>query len=175
MGKSIFSIFLAKINFIIWATCLSSGQVWNYVLKPITRRQVLDSSKLKEFADDNFKFEKNGRKVSKRIENTVGKGEIARYEHFLLFPQCFQRLVSQGHHKVSLCGNGLKNNDQFIHCSNVFTCISIFSAIFHTIFFPPSCLQQLGLSRSPVNKYNYSNFSCFMGVLSTLNPFPNKP
>ena len=26
----------------------------------------------------------------KRVENTVGEGEIARYEQFLLFPQCFQ-------------------------------------------------------------------------------------
>ena len=26
------------------------------------------------------------------MENTVGKGEIARYEQFLLFPQCFQVL-----------------------------------------------------------------------------------
>ena len=26
--------------------------------KPITRRQISDSSKLKEFADDNFKFHK---------------------------------------------------------------------------------------------------------------------
>ena len=26
---------------------------------------------------------------SKSIENNVGKGEIARYEQFLLFPQCF--------------------------------------------------------------------------------------
>ena len=36
-------------------------------------------SKLKEFADDNFKFDENGRKLSKRLENTVGKGEITRY------------------------------------------------------------------------------------------------
>ena len=41
------------------------------------------------FADDNFKFDENGRKLSKQVENTVGKGEIARYEQFLLFPQCF--------------------------------------------------------------------------------------
>ena len=27
----------------------------------------------------------------KQVENTVGKGEIARYEQFLLFPQCFQK------------------------------------------------------------------------------------
>ena len=49
----------------------------------------LDSSKMKEFADDNFKFDENGRKLSKLVENTVGKGEIAHYEQFFLFPQCF--------------------------------------------------------------------------------------
>ena len=76
---------------------------------PITRPQILDSSKLKEFADDNFKFDKNGRKLSKWVENTAGKGEIARYEQFLLFPQCFQKFVSQGRQKVSLSGNGLKH------------------------------------------------------------------
>ena len=26
-----------------------------------------------------------------KVENTVGKGEIAHYEQFLLFPQCFQK------------------------------------------------------------------------------------
>ena len=26
------------------------------------------------------------------MKNGVGKGEIARYEQFLLFPQCFQKL-----------------------------------------------------------------------------------
>ena len=57
----------------------------------ITRRQTLDCFKLKEFADDNFKLDENGRKFSKWVENTVGKGEIARYEQFLLFPQCFQK------------------------------------------------------------------------------------
>ena len=63
---------------------------------PITRRQILDSAKLNEFADDNFKFKENGRKLSKRVENTVGKGEIARYEQFLLFPQCFQEACFPG-------------------------------------------------------------------------------
>ena len=47
---------------------------------------MLDSSKLKEFAEDNFKFDENGRKLSKQVENTVGKGEIARNKQFLLFP-----------------------------------------------------------------------------------------
>ena len=30
------------------------------------------------------------------VENTVGKGEIARYEQFLLFPQCFQKACFPG-------------------------------------------------------------------------------
>ena len=29
------------------------------------------------------------------VENTVGKGEIARYEQFLLFPQCFQKACTE--------------------------------------------------------------------------------
>ena len=33
----------------------------------------LDSFKLKDFADDNFSFDKNGRKFTKWVENTVGK------------------------------------------------------------------------------------------------------
>ena len=66
-----------------------------------------DSFKLKEFADDKFKLDKNGGKFSKLVENTVGKAEIACHEQFLVFPQCFQKLVSQGRQKVSFCGNGL--------------------------------------------------------------------
>ena len=46
---------------------------------------------LEEFKDDNFKFDEKGRKFTPmRIENTVGKGEIARYEQLLL-SQCFQK------------------------------------------------------------------------------------
>ena len=47
-------------------------------------------------SDDNFKFDENGRKLSKQVENTVGKGEIARCEQFLLFPQCFQKACFPG-------------------------------------------------------------------------------
>ena len=54
-------------------------------------QEILDSSKLKEFADDNFKFDENGRRFSKWVENTVGKGELGGYEQFLLFPPCFQK------------------------------------------------------------------------------------
>ena len=51
---------------------------------------------MKEFADDNFKSDENGRKLSKWVENSVGKGAIARYKQFLLFPQCFQMACFPG-------------------------------------------------------------------------------
>ena len=59
--------------------------------KPFPKRQIFDPSKLREFSDDNSEFDEKGKKLSKRVENTVGKGEIAHYEQFLLFPQCFQK------------------------------------------------------------------------------------
>ena len=49
------------------------------------------SSNLKEFAEDNFKFDENGGNFYKRAENTEEKGEFACYEQFLILPQCFQR------------------------------------------------------------------------------------
>ena len=61
------------------------------VLRP--HISIIDTSKLKVFRH-NFQFDENGRKSSKWVENTVGKGEIARYEQFLIFPQCFQKTGS---------------------------------------------------------------------------------
>ena len=76
---------------------------YNYFF-PSPDDKILDSSKLKEFADGNFKFVENGRKLSKRVENTVGKGEIARNEQFLLFPLCFQKACFPGASKgVIVC------------------------------------------------------------------------
>ena len=66
------------------------------------KRQMLDSSNLYNYADDNFKFDENGGKFSYRLENTVGKGEIALYEQFLLFPQCFQKTCTADLQKPGL-------------------------------------------------------------------------
>ena len=41
---------------------------------------------MKQFTDNNFRLDENGRKFFKQIENTVEKGEIARYKQFLFFP-----------------------------------------------------------------------------------------
>ena len=63
---------------------------------------------MKEFADDNFKFGENGRKFSKQAENTVEKGEIARYEQLLLFPQCFQKTCDADMQKPGLVWERVK-------------------------------------------------------------------
>ena len=91
---------------------------------PITRRQILDSFKLKEFADNNFKFDENGRKLSKRVENTVGKGEIAHNEQFLLFQKCFQKACFPGaSNGVTVWEWDIKMKTTLVVCS--FSCTKV--------------------------------------------------
>ena len=59
-------------------------------------------SKLKALADDNFKFAENGIELLEQVENTVGKGEIARFEQFLLFPLGFQKTSTADMKKLGL-------------------------------------------------------------------------
>ena len=66
------------------------------LLNPLPDDKILDWSKLKQSADNNFEFDVNSRKFSKLVENTVGKGEIACYEQFLLFPLFSKGLFPRG-------------------------------------------------------------------------------
>ena len=59
--------------------------------EPFPKRQILDFSKLKDFADSNFKFNENGGKISKTVENTVGKGENARYCRHIKTRACLRK------------------------------------------------------------------------------------
>ena len=47
---------------------------------------------MRAFADDKFYVAKMMASVFDRVENIVGKGN----QHFLLFPQCFQKLSFSG-------------------------------------------------------------------------------
>ena len=93
--KKYFPLFLPKTNL---------KQNYHKIIyhEPFPRQHILDSSKLLEFVDNNFKFDKNGRKFSCRIENTVEKGEIAHYEQFLLFSHCFQKTITADKRKPGL-------------------------------------------------------------------------
>ena len=53
--------------------------------------KILDEVKLNAFADDKIIVAQMKISVFDRVENIVGKGENAGYQHLLLFQQCFQK------------------------------------------------------------------------------------
>ena len=57
----------------------------------------MDSSELKDFTDNNSKFDENGGKFPKSVENTVGKGEIAS------FPTVFSKDLYCRHVQTRAC------------------------------------------------------------------------
>ena len=84
--------------------------VWsNFNRQPFPKQQILNSSKLKEFADDNFKFDENGKKLSERVENTVGKSKLLVTSNFSFSHSVFKRLVLQTRKNQGLFGKGLNN------------------------------------------------------------------
>ena len=77
-------------------------------LNPLPDDKILDLTKLKAFADDKLNVTQNIKGVFHRIENIVGKEENAGYQHFLLFPQCFQRAFSSRASKVVIVWERIK-------------------------------------------------------------------
>ena len=57
--------------------------------------KILGQSKLKAFADDNLNVAKTVKFLFDRVENIVGKGENAGYQHFLLFLHVFKKVLCQ--------------------------------------------------------------------------------
>ena len=72
--------------------------------------KILYLSKFKQFADDKIIVTQKLKFTMGRMENIVGNGENVGYQHFLLFPQYFQKLsfpeVLKG-----LCGKELTRLD----------------------------------------------------------------
>ena len=62
-----------------------------YFVNSLPNDKISNQSKLKAFADDNLHVNKKWKFALERVENIVGKGENASYQHSLLFPQCFQK------------------------------------------------------------------------------------
>ena len=73
-----------------------------YKLKnvPLPDNKILGLPKLKAFADDKLNVTQNVNVVFHRIQNIMGKEENAGYQHFFLFPQCFQKAFSSSASKV---------------------------------------------------------------------------
>ena len=68
--------------------------------KSLPNYKILASTKLKAFADNKFNIAKMLISLFDGVENIVRKGENAGYQHFLLFPQCFQKASFSGFLKV---------------------------------------------------------------------------
>ena len=64
---------------------------------------------MKEFADDNLKFDENSRKFSKWVGNTVEKEKLHVTNNFSYSYSVFRRLILQTCEDQVLFGKGLKN------------------------------------------------------------------
>ena len=94
------------------APSLNLGRSYNGILaNRLTHSHITKlwtRPKLKAFADDKLNVTKMIISVFDRVENFVGKGEIACTSNFSFSHNVFKRRLSQRRQKVSLCGNGLK-------------------------------------------------------------------
>ena len=72
-------------------------------LNPFPKQQILDCSKLKEFADDNFKFVGNGRKLSKTGRKHCGKRRNCSLRAISPFPTVFSKGLYCRHIKTRAC------------------------------------------------------------------------
>ena len=89
-------------------TLIDSGK--NSCLTLSLSHKILDLTKLKAFADDKINVAKMMIPVFDRLENIVGKGENAGYQHFLLFLHCFQKVSFFGSLKSGFCGKELTHS-----------------------------------------------------------------
>ena len=62
----------------------------------LPNNKFLDWSKLKAFADNKRNLAEKLKFILGRVENIVGKGENVGFQHFFLFPQCFQMASISG-------------------------------------------------------------------------------
>ena len=67
-----------------------------------TERQNLWPFQIESIASDNSNVNQKLKFALGMAENIVRKGENAGYQHFLLFPQCFQKASSVGSLKVEI-------------------------------------------------------------------------
>ena len=72
------------------------------IFNPLPKEKILDLSKLKVFADNKVNLTQKLKFAYGKVNNIVGKGENAGYQHFLLFPHCFQKAIFSGPLRVRI-------------------------------------------------------------------------
>ena len=91
-----------NLHFLLFPQCFLLYERQKLTFNSLPNDKILDHSKLKAFADDEINVNEKLKFALGRVENIVGKGENAAYQHFLLFPQCFQKLSLSGSLKVGI-------------------------------------------------------------------------
>ena len=113
-----------SLKFLIWervikASILGSTRPWIVLRKvkqntrivchvektyfnPLSNDKILDWSNLESFADDKVSVTQKQKFFLGWVENVAGKRENAGYQHFLLFPQSFQKAVFVGSLKLGI-------------------------------------------------------------------------
>ena len=89
--------FLIQI-YIVICKCFEFGVVYKILsfgkeLTSLPNDKILDWSKFKAFVDNKINLNHKLKLDTGRAESIVGKGKNVGYQHFLLFPQCFHRVV----------------------------------------------------------------------------------
>ena len=79
--------------------CPNLKQIW---IISLPNDNILEWFKLKALADDKVNVSEKLKFVLGRVENIVGKGENAGYQHFHLFQQWFQKASFPGSLKVGI-------------------------------------------------------------------------
>ena len=88
---------ISTLHYCFLSKCAQYDLSFRWALKHDSFIHSLDLPKLKALADDKINDREKLKFLLGSVENIVEKGENAGYQHFLLFPQCFQEaFFSQG-------------------------------------------------------------------------------
>ena len=109
---------------------------WNSYLVAFNRTIFINSTKQQSFkliqiestCGDKINVTENLKFILVRVENIVGQGENAGYQHFLHSPQCYQTPSYPGTFKVVICGKEL--NEWVNGCTRIFFLFYIFKNLF---------------------------------------------
>ena len=88
-------------------TAFATTTTTTTTINPFPHDKILNETKLKAFADDKLNITEMIISVFDRVENIVGKGEIACTSNFSFSHNVFKEFLFKRRQKVSLYGNGL--------------------------------------------------------------------
>ena len=78
------------------------GYMTSILFNPLPNNIISAHPKLKALADEKINVTQKLKFVSGRVENILGKGEDAGYQHFLFLPKYFQKPASSGSLKFGI-------------------------------------------------------------------------